>query len=501
MANGALEILRKLREQGVNVTGLCTDSRALAPGEVFLACPGERQDGRGFIGEALARGAGAVLWERAGYEWNPQHRVANVPVADLRAEAGHLAHEVYGRPSDAMWIAGVTGTNGKTSSSQWIAQGLSLCGTRAAVIGTLGIGFTDELHPGANTTPNAVVLHRSLAELRRRGARAASIETSSIGLDQGRVNGVRFSAALFTNLTRDHLDYHRDMERYARAKRRLFEMPGLAHAVLNLDDVQGVTIAQSLAGSGIERIGYSLFEGAAVRAGLERHLEARDVQIGANGIAFRVASSWGDARIESPQIGRFNVSNLLGVLGVLLAAGVSLESAAQAIARLASVPGRMQRLGGGARPLVVVDYAHSPDALEQVLLALKGVARDGAGRLTVVFGCGGERDRGKRALMGAVAARHADRIVLTSDNPRGEDPQAILADILAGMDPLASAKGAPLVEPDRARAIAIAVSGAQARDVVLLAGKGHETYQETAGRRLPFSDESEARSALAGWSE
>ncbi len=500
MATQAIEILQGLRKQGVDVTGLCTDSRALAPGEVFLAYPGEKQDGRRHIDEALAKGAHAVLWERAGFEWNTDWRAPNLPVADLRSLAGHLAHEVYGRPSEAMWVAGVTGTNGKTSTSQWIAQALERCGLRCAVIGTLGIGFLEQLQASLNTTPDAVLLHRSLAELKSRGALAVSMEASSIGLDQGRVNGVRFSAALFTTLTRDHLDYHRDMERYGRAKRRLFEVPGLRHAVLNMDDVQGVSIASALGGSGVERIGYSAFEGGASRAGLERFLEARAVATGGGGIAFGVVSSWGEARIESALIGRFNVSNLLGVLGMLLVRGVGLEAAASSLAQLEPVPGRLQQLGGGARPLVVVDYAHTPDALEQVLIALKEVARANGGTLAVVFGCGGERDRGKRPIMGAVAARHAERIVITSDNPRGEDPVVILQDIGAGaIEAGAVEERAPLIEGDRARAVTLAIMHASARDVVLLAGKGHERYQEIAGRRLPYSDADEAERALLGW--
>jgi len=500
VATQSIEILQALRMQGVNVAGLCTDSRALAPGEVFLAYPGGNQDGRRHIDDAIAQGAPAVLWERSGFEWNTHWRVPNLAVADLRDLAGHLAHEVYGRPSEAMWVAGVTGTNGKTSTSQWIAQALTGCGVRCAVIGTLGIGFPEDLRASVNTTPDAVLLHRALADLKSRGAQAVSVEASSIGLDQGRVNGVRFSAALFTNLTRDHLDYHRDMERYGRAKRRLFEMPGLSRAVLNMDDVQGVSIASALAGTGVERIGYSAFEGGGSRAGLDRFLEARDVETGTRGMAFRLASSWGEARIESALIGRFNVSNLLGVLGMLLAEGVGLEEAARSLARLSPVTGRMQRLGGGARPLVVVDYAHTPDALEQVLIALKEVARANGGNLAVVFGCGGDRDRGKRRIMGAVAARHADRVVITSDNPRGEDPVEILREISAGANEAGGVgEREPWIEEDRGRAVALAIRNAGARDVVLLAGKGHETYQEIAGRRLAYSDAEEAERSLGGW--
>jgi UDP-N-acetylmuramoyl-L-alanyl-D-glutamate--2,6-diaminopimelate ligase len=319
------------------------------------------------------------------------------------------------------------------------------------------------------------------------------MEVTSIGLDQGRVNGVAFGAALFTNLSRDHLDYHGDMESYASAKQRLFETPELKHAVLNLDDVQGVHLARVLTGR-VNRAGYSCFAGVAARAGLEGHAEAHAIELSPRGITFELKSSWGEARIESALLGRFNVSNLLGVLTTMLVSGVPFERATAALADLRPVAGRMQKLGGNGKPMVVVDYAHTPDALEKTLVALKDVARASGGRLVAVFGCGGDRDRGKRPLMGAVASRHADAIVLTSDNPRGEEPAAIIAEIAAGVT------AAHDEIEDRREAIARAIAHAAASDVVLLAGKGHETYQEVAGRRLPFSDTLETERALAGWS-
>jgi UDP-N-acetylmuramoyl-L-alanyl-D-glutamate--2,6-diaminopimelate ligase len=491
--NQAEHILGLLAAQGARVTGLAADSRSLAAGEAFVAYPGSRSDGRAFIPGAVARGATAVLWERRGFHWNPEWRVANLPIDDLRGIVGHLAHEIYGRPSEALWMMGVTGTNGKTSCSHWLAQACTACGARTAVVGTLGTGFPGKLDAGVNTTPDAILLHRSLARLRDEGAQGVAVEVTSIGLDQGRVNGAVFGAALFTNLSRDHLDYHGDMESYARAKQRLFEAPGLKHAVLNLDDVQGVHLARSLAGR-VDRAGYSCFAGVATRAGLERHVEAHAIEMSPRGISFDVKTSWGEARIESTLLGRFNVSNLLGVLTTMLVSGVPFERAAAALADLRPVAGRMQRLGGSGKPLVVVDYAHTPDALEKTLVALKDVVRASGGRLVAVFGCGGDRDRGKRPLMGAVASRHADAVVVTSDNPRGEDPAAIIAEIVAGVT------GAHEAIEDRREAIAHAIAQAHASDVVLLAGKGHETYQEVAGRRLPFSDTLEAERALAGWS-
>ena len=493
MRDLAEHMLGRLAAQGVRVTGLAADSRSLVAGEAFVAYPGSRSDGREFIPGAIARGASAVLWEREGFRWNPQWRVPNLAVVDLRDLAGHLAHEVYGRPSEKLWTMGVTGTNGKTSCSQWLAEACSACGARTAVVGTLGSGFPGKLETGVNTTPDTILLHRSLARLLDAGAQGVAMEATSIGLDQGRVNGVAFGAALFTNLSRDHLDYHGDMESYARAKQRLFETPDLKHAVLNLDDVQGVHLARILAGR-VNRAGYSCFAGVAARAGLERYAEAQGIDVSPRGIAFDLKSSWGEARIESALLGRFNVSNLLGVLATMLVSGVPFERATAALADLKPVAGRMQRLGGGGKPIVVVDYAHTPDALEKTLIALKDVARAGGGRVVAVFGCGGDRDRGKRPLMGAVASRHADAIVVTSDNPRSEQPAAIIADVVAGVSTPYEA-----IE-DRREAIAHAIASARTGDVVLVAGKGHETYQEAAGRRLPFSDSLEAERALAGWS-
>jgi UDP-N-acetylmuramoyl-L-alanyl-D-glutamate--2,6-diaminopimelate ligase len=493
-------ILNGLRAQGVQVTGLATDSRNIAPGEVFLAWSGAKQDGRAHIGEAVANGAAAVLWEREGYQWSADMAVPNLWVEGLRDIAGPLAHEVYGRPSEKMWTMGVTGTNGKTSVSQWLARACTDCGANTAVIGTLGLGFPGQvLDATVNTTPDPVLLHKTFARLHAAGAQGVAMEVSSIGLDQGRVNGVRFGAALFTNLSRDHLDYHGDMEHYAAAKQKLFQMPGLRHAVLNLDDVQGVSIARQLAGGSVNRAGYSLYEGVASRAGLECWLEAHDTQVTPRGLTFRVRSSWGPGAVyNSALLGRFNVSNLLGVLATMLVSGVPFDRALEALGKLEPVSGRMQRIGGGAQPLVVVDYAHSPDALEQTLATLTDVARSGGGRLWCVFGCGGERDRGKRPMMGAVASRSADRIIVTSDNPRGEDPAAIIADVLAGMH--ADSGHSIVTEPDREKAIALAISEAGAGDVVLLAGKGHEAYQEIAGTRHPFSDIGAARDALASMS-
>jgi UDP-N-acetylmuramyl-tripeptide synthetase len=468
-----VEFLRQLAEQGVSVERLSSDSRRCAPGVAFLAYPGETADGRAYIGDAIARGASAVLWDDTDFTWNAGWRVPNAPVSGLKQRAGALAHEFYGRPSEKLWVCGVTGTNGKTSTSQWIAALLG----NTAVIGTLGAGFPGAFCAAPNTTPDALELQFLLRSFLDQGAGAVAMEVSSHGLAQGRVNGVRFACALFTNLTHDHLDYHGSMAKYAAAKSRLFEMPGLQSAVLNLDDPLGAELARRLAGR-VRTIGYSLSPQRPV--GVDQYLFTRSQG--------EIESSWGRAQVRIPVLGRFNVSNALGVLGCLVANGVSFEQGARLLAKLPPVPGRMQAVG--EEPLVVIDYAHTPDALENVLQALRPVAAARGGRLTVLFGAGGERDRAKRPLMGAVAARLADRVLITSDNPRSEEPLSIIEEIRGGA-PKAQ------VEADRARAIEKMISSAGKKDVVLIAGKGHEDYQEIAGRRLPFSDEAQARAVLA----
>jgi UDP-N-acetylmuramoyl-L-alanyl-D-glutamate--2,6-diaminopimelate ligase len=458
-----VDFFRHLAAQGAMIERLSSDSRRCAPGVAFLAYPGEAADGRAYIGDAIGRGAAAVLWEEQGFRWRPEWNVPNLPLQDLKQQAGVLAHEFYGRPSESLWVCGVTGTNGKTSCSQWIAALLK----DTAVIGTLGAGFPGALSAALNTTPDAVEIQFLLRDFKNRGARAVAMEVSSHGLMQGRVNGVRFSCALFTNLTHDHLDYHGSMANYAAAKARLFDLPGLQAAVLNLDDAFGVELARRLAGR-VRTIGYSL--------------SPREAPVDESIVA--------TPGMRIPVLGRFNVSNALGVLGCLVANGIPLEEGVRLLEALPPVPGRMQAVG--EEPLLVIDYAHTPDALENVLQALRPVALARGGRLAVVFGAGGDRDPGKRPLMGAIAARLADRVLITSDNPRSEDPLAIISQVQKGI------QGKHEVEPDRARAIEKIVSSAEKEDVVLIAGKGHETVQEIAGRRLHFSDEEQARAALSG---
>ena len=487
------EILDQLRLQGVAASALCADSRRLAPGDVFVAMPGARTDGRAHIADAVARGAAAVLWESQGQS-PPALTVPNVAVAGLAAISGELARRVFGAPSDALWMLGVTGTNGKTSVSLWLAQALSAAGRSCAVVGTLGSGQPGALEASANTTPDAISLQRRLADFVASGVQACAMEVSSIGLAEGRVAEVDFDVAIFTNLTRDHLDYHPSMEAYAQAKRALFEAPGLAAAVLNLDDACGRELALALAASGLRRIGYTLGDATIVAHLVDELIAGDALELGAAGIRMRVHLGAASVSVAAPVLGRFNAANLLAVLGGLLASGISLQAAAAHLAQVEAPAGRMQAVPGRAdQPLLVVDYAHTPDALEQVLLTLREVARARGGRLLCLFGCGGERDAGKRPLMGELAERLADRVVLTSDNPRGEQPAAIIDDILRGM------ANRPEVEADRERAIKLAVSAAAARDLLLIAGKGHESYQETGGRRLPFSDLAIACAALESW--
>jgi UDP-N-acetylmuramyl-tripeptide synthetase len=475
-----MAILEQLREKGVVVTRLTADSRRVRPGDVFLAFPGAHVDGRDFIAQAMTNGAAAVIAEKG--EKVGAGDTAIVEVAGLAALCGEIAHLVYGRPSEKLWLAGVTGTNGKTSVSQWIVQGMDALGQRCAVVGTLGNGFVDALAESPNTTPDAITLHAALAGFLAHGATACAMEVSSIGLDQGRANGAAFDVAVFTNLTRDHLEYHGTMAAYAAAKEKLFAMPGLGAAVINLDDAFGVELARRLRGR-LPVLGYTLGTGA---AGTDEVLRAENLRMGAAGIEFELNG----ATLAAPVVGRFNASNLLAVAGALLTRGERLEAIAAALRAIRPPPGRMQALGGHGMPLVVVDYAHTPDALEKALGVLHEAAAARGGSLVCIFGCGGERDPGKRPQMGAIAEALADRVVLTSDNPRGEDAQAIIAAIAAGM------RRAPQVEADRARAVAEAVADAAAGDVILLAGKGHEPYQEIAGVRHPYSDLAAAKSAL-----
>jgi UDP-N-acetylmuramoyl-L-alanyl-D-glutamate--2,6-diaminopimelate ligase len=494
------EALSWLREIAPSAQ-LSSDSRSLGAGDVFFAYPGDDADGRNYIDAALARGAAAVIYEDGdGHAWQGQSDFPHRGVTGLKHLAGDIASGFYGSPDAGMFVVAVTGTNGKTSCSQWLGRVLSRSGGPSLVVGTLGTGtfrggVAGSFQATGYTTPDAVLLQRRLAQARSAGARSVAIEASSIGLDQGRLNGMHVDVALFTNFTRDHLDYHGDMQAYEAAKRRLFDWPGLRHAVINLDDDMGRRLVAHLREQGrdVGIIGYSANGAAAEGFPV---LQASDIRLGNAGTVFQLLTPQGAAAVRTQLIGGFNVSNALGIAGVLHARGVSLRGIVEALESLQAVPGRMQQLGGQEAPLVVIDYAHTPDALEKVLATLREVAQQRHGKLWCVFGCGGDRDPGKRPQMGA-AATAADHVIVTSDNPRSENPADIIGQIVEGMKIRQVMQGAPHVIEDRAAAILYAIKHAARADVVLLAGKGHETYQEIRGRKLPFLDADHAALSLA----
>jgi len=459
-------------------SAITADSRKVQPGALFLAYPGVHSDGRSYIAQAIQAGAIAIAWEDSDFAWNPDWKVANAGVSGLKEKVSEIAADYYGRPSQKLSMVGVTGTNGKTSVSQWIAQALTVLGQKTAVIGTIGNGFVDAQNEASNTTPDAILLQGMLADFAGQGARAVAMEVSSHGLHQGRVNSVEFDVAVLTNLSRDHLDYHETMEEYAAAKELLFTWPGLKVSVINADDAFGQRIAGKLNAQAKPLLTYGISHG---------DVRADSLQLHQHGLSMQVSTPQGNAAVNAPVLGRFNAYNVLAVLAALLVLKIDLQEAVAAIAKIKPVQGRMQQFGGNDKPLVVVDYAHTPDALEKVLSTLREQVQ---GRLICVFGCGGDRDAGKRPLMGCVAAKLADRVIVTSDNPRSEDPVSIIEQVVSGMDT------AYLAEPDRAAAIRQAVQSARSGDIVLLAGKGHEDYQEIAGVRTPFSDAATALAAL-----
>jgi len=482
---------------------LASDSRRIKAGDVFFAYPGDAGDGRAFIGAAIASGAAAVVYDPRDFAWDAQHTVPHLAVADLKAQAGLIAHARLGQPDASLFSVGVTGTNGKTSIAVWLGQAFARLGETAAVIGTLGVGLfkgrAEPVFTGTGyTTPDAVLLAEHLAGVRDAGATTLAIEVSSIGLVQGRTLGMHFDVAVFTNLTRDHLDFHGDMASYEAAKVKLFDWPGLQSAVINLDDAAGLRLLAHVraAHPGLAVTGYTLQDAAAVPdvAGVSM-LRASQLRSRHAGTEFHLDSPWGAATVKTALVGHFNISNALAVMGTLLAKGVALRSSVDAVEALTPAPGRMEQVGGVDAPMVVIDYAHTPDALAKTLEALKQVAAERGGELWCVFGCGGDRDPGKRPQMGAIA-QVAEHVFVTSDNPRSEEPGAIIADIVAGMDLQRPGSSTQMIE-DRAAAILLAIKQAAKPDVILLAGKGHEAYQEIKGRKMAFSDADHAALALA----
>ena len=478
-------LLKKIREMGIDSESICDDSREVNPGDIFLAYPGDFADGRQFIADAIARGASSVLWESDGdgeaFSWNEAWQVANLPVSNLRSYCGPLAHAILGFPAERLSVIAATGTNGKTTITQWIG---ALYPAKCGIVGTLGAGYKNDLVDTGLTTPGAVGLARYLARFCEEEAKACALEASSIGIEEGRMDGLKADVAIFTNLTRDHLDYHQSMANYAKAKKKLFAWPSLRLAVINIDDPFGEELAGSAEASKI--LVYSQQQTSHSSHAI---VYAKEIEETIRGLRFTLCAPNGRAQVETRLIGRFNISNLLAVAAVLIDAGLSPSQIAKRFATLDAPPGRLEQIGGHHEPLVVIDYSHTPDSLENALTALRGVARARGGRLAVVFGCGGNRDPGKRPLMGAVASSLADKVVITSDNPRRENPLEIIEEIRPGAPDA-------LVIADRALAIAKTIGEAHPAEVILLAGKGHEPYQEIMGERLPFSDIEEARRAL-----
>ena len=488
-----------------HVTGtLQTDSRKLAPGDGFIAWPGAANDARAHVQNALARGATACLVERSGvadYHFSDKHIAA---YWGLKAASGRVAAEFFDQPSRRIDVVAVTGTNGKTSTVWWLAQALSSSRLHppiaCAMVGTLGVGHPPASRTDADaaagpgslmasglTTPDPVLLQASLRQFVDTRVAACAIEASSIGIEEHRLDGVQVHTAVFTNFTQDHLDYHGSMDAYWSAKARLFQWPGLRAAVINIDDPRGVQLAAALDAGAIDLWTVSRSAPARLRAANMAHTQS--------GLSFNVVEADAVHRLNTRLIGQYNISNLLGVIAAMRALGVPLADAVAACGDLEPVPGRMQCINQPGKPLVAVDYAHTPDALEKALAALRPLTAQRGGDLWCVFGCGGDRDPVKRPLMGAAAAQGADHIVLTSDNPRSENPLDIMQQIL----PALAGHRSVIQQADRALAIAQALQCAAGQDVVLVAGKGHETYQESAGLRLAFSDLAQVEKALAVW--
>jgi len=474
--------------QDVSLTDLTLDSRQVRPGGAFLACRGERHHGLEFAQDVARRGAAAIVWEPDGIHQPPRmdSSIVLAEVPRLGERASLIADRFFGSPSRQLDVIGVTGTNGKTTCAWLLAQALSACDLPAAYLGTLGAAFGGALVAGEMTTPDAITVQRQLSGFATRGARKTAMEVSSHGLALGRVDAVHFDAAVFTNLTRDHLDFHGDMQSYGAVKASLFEREEVRLRVFNVDDAFGAQLAARPAFAGCIACS-SRATGASPRG---RHVQARDIHFDATGTRFTLQSSFGTAQIASQLLGEFNVDNVLAVLAVLLGSGVQLSRVVAAVRALRAPSGRLEVFTRPDAPLVVVDYAHTPDALENALQVLR---RHCGGRLIAVFGCGGDRDRGKRPLMGGIAARLADAVILTDDNPRGESGDAILAGIMAGLQ--GSATPVQVVR-DRRQAILAAVADAKAGDVVLVAGKGHESVQIVGGEKRPFSDQAVVRGAL-----
>ncbi len=468
------------------VTGsLWTDSRKVGSGDGFIAWPGAATDARQYVGDVISAGAQACIVEAEGADHFDFSDEKIAAYAGLRSAAAPIAAAYFEEPSKHLQIVAVTGTNGKTSTAWWLAQALGKAGSRCGIVGTLGIGEPGAMVFNGLTTPDPVLLQQQLRRFVDEGFAACALEASSIGIAEQRLDATRIKVAVFTNFTQDHLDYHGSMDDYWQAKKKLFSWTGLQAAVLNLDDDRGGELDAMLSGSGLDIWTVSI-------GGLAR-IRAEQIEHGSQGLSFDLVEGADRQRVSTTMVGLYNVSNLLGVIAAMRALGISLKDAAHACEGLSPVPGRLETLAVEGMPLVAIDYAHTPDALEKVLTALQPLAHNRNGRLWCIFGCGGDRDASKRPLMAAIAQKTADQVVVTSDNPRSENPAAIISQILLGL----THSDAVYVEADRAVAIKQAISEARAADVILIAGKGHENYQEIKGVKHPFSDRTHAGTALA----
>ncbi|NNM60376.1 MAG: UDP-N-acetylmuramoyl-L-alanyl-D-glutamate--2,6-diaminopimelate ligase [Legionellales bacterium] len=476
----------------IDIKGLALDSRDIKPGYLFLACPGTHTTGHDFIDKAIEAGAVAVLCDASPHIFNDVmitledgRQIPVLAVPYLLTSVGQLASQFYGEPSTHFPVYGVTGTNGKTSITHYIAQCFNQINQPCAVLGTVGNGFLDKLEESSHTTADPISLQQLLARYQEQGAKAIAMEVSSHGLDQGRVNGVCFDSAIFTNLTHDHLDYHQTMENYAAAKRKLFCMPDLKRGIFNLDDAYGRALLNEFKDK-IDCYGYSVDP----QTGSEFPLiKALEVQYSTQGINAQIDTPWGSAELSLSLFGHFNLSNVLAVIALLGSKGISFQEILGLVSKIKPVTGRMEMLKKAGKITVVVDYSHTPDSLNKALIAIR--AHTGA-KIWCVFGCGGDRDKGKRPEMGKIAEQLADHVIVTNDNPRHESAEQIAQDILDGM----SYPEKVTVLLDREQAIHYAISQAHEKDVILVAGKGHENYQQVGDEKRPFSDQAVVKQIL-----